>query len=129
MSELTLEDLNLTYFVPDEYDEVVDALVTFVMQDSGKWKARQRIVIRKRLEKIAGNLTRINDRFRVGEIDEAKYKGLIKINALALENVQIEKDLLDEQARQLVTKRGKEVVAAVARAVTGISVDKVLGLK
>lgn len=128
MTDLTLEDLNLTRFVPDEYDEVVDALVTFAMHDSSKWKARQRIVIRKRFEKIATNLTRINERYQTGDIDEAKYKRLMKINAMVLENVQIEEDLLDEQARQIVIKRGKEVIAAIARAVTGIDVDSVLGI-
>lgn len=128
MTDLTLEDLNLTRFVPDEYDEVVDALVTFAMHDSSKWKARQRIVIRKRFEKIAANLTRINERYQTGDIDEAKYKRLMKINAMVLENVQIEVDLLDEQARQIVIKRGKEVIAAIARAVTGIDVDSVLGI-
>lgn len=128
MTELTLEDLNLTRFVPDEYDEVVDALVTFAMQDSSKWKARQRIVIRKRFEKVAKNLTQINDRYRTGKITEEKYRSLLKINAMVLENVQIEEDLLDEQARQLLIKRGKEAVAAIVRVVTGLNVDSMLGV-
>ena len=128
MSDFSLEDLNLTKFIPDEYDEVADALLTFAMQDSGKWKARQRIVIRKRLEKVARNLTSINDRFREGKIDEKKYRMLLRINTLAMENIEIEEDLLDEQARQLVVKRGKEVVAAIAHVVTGIDVRKLLGL-
>jgi hypothetical protein len=128
MSDFSLEDLNLTKFIPDEYDEVADALLTFAMQDSGKWKSRQRIVIRKRLEKVARNLTSINDRFREGKIDEKKYRMLLRINTLAMENIEIEEDLLDEQARQLVVKRGKEVVAAIAEVVTGLNVRKVLGL-
>jgi hypothetical protein len=129
MTELTLDDLNLTYFVPDEYEEVADALLTFAMQDSGKWKARQRIVIRKRLEKVAANLTAINDRFRRGDLDEDKYRNLLKINDLVLENVRIEEDLLDDQARQLVVKRGKQVVAAIVKVVTGLNVKSLLGVR
>lgn len=129
MTELTLDDLNLTYFVPDEYEEVADALLTFAMQDSGKWKARQRIVIRKRLEKVAANLTAINDRFRRGDLDEDKYRNLLKINDLVLENVRIEQDLLDDQARQLVVKRGKQVVAAIVKVVTGLNVKSLLGVR
>jgi hypothetical protein len=129
MSELTLEDLKLSLFVPDEYDEVVDAVLTFAMQDSSGWKARQRIVIRKRLEKVSANLTAINDRYRRGDIDEKKFRNLLKINDLALENIQIEQDLLDEQSRQLVVKRGKQVVAAIVKVVTGLNVEKLLGLK
>lgn len=126
---LSLEDLKLNYFVPDEYDEVFDAMQAFVMQDSEKWKSTHRIAIRKRLAKLSETITALNDRYRKGEISQDRFEMLLKMSDLALENLQIESDLLNKQARALVVKRGKQVIAAIVQTVTGLNVDKVLGLK
>ena len=126
---LSLDDLKLNFFVPDEYDEVFDALQTYVMQDSDGWKSKHRIAVRKRLSKLSETITALNDRYRKGELTKKQFELLLKISNLAFENLEIEEDLLDEQARQIVVKRGKEVVSAIVHTVTGLNVDKVLGLK